>query len=541
MIRRALLALTVGGPALLAIALLTLLLRSAILAPEKPRPGGQYTEGVVGPVGSLNPLFAQEDDNAHEIDALLFEPLVQLTPSGRVEPRLAAQWEVSADQRSYTLNLRPTARWSDGSPVSADDVLFTIRTIQDPQFRGRLLSASWKDMTATAVDAHHVRFTLPGRNASFLATLGQLDILPAHLLGGTPLSALETGPFGAHPVGSGPFRLAERTGDRVTLEVNPFSWRRPWLARIVLRSFANEDAALEALKRGQVDAVGNLSPGAAAQARQDQHVAVYSVATYRYAQLLFNLKPEVSLFQDRRVRKAIAMSVDKKAIMGDIMGGEARPADGPVPRAISWAMDGAPPGPPYDPAQAAKLLDEAGWVLNGTTRVRDGSPFRFELVAGRDLPYERVARKVAADLAQVGIQVVVTAVPGSVLLRDFLNPRSFQMALTALDNGPDPDVYPFWHSTQTHAGGLNFVSMKRNVFIDKDLEDGRASLSLNERAKAYNDLQQLFVQEVPAVYLYSPTFVFAIDRRIRGVRLDSAVEPSERYARVSDWYIEVGR
>ncbi len=131
--------------------------------------------------------------------------------------------------------------------------------------------------------------------------------------------------------------------------------------------------------------------------------------------------------------------------------------------------------------------------------------------------------------------------PGATLIRDFLNPRTFETALTALDNGPDPDVYPFWHSSQAHPGGFNFVSMKRNVFIDKDLEDGRASLNLADRAKAYFDLEQIFVQEVPAVYLYSPTFVFAVDRRIRGVRLDSAVEPFERYAHVSDWYIEVGR
>ncbi len=542
MIRRGLLAAAAGPPIVLLAALLIVIFRSVILAPEKPRPGGQYTEGVVGPVGSLNPLFTDEDDNAHEASALLFEPLVRLTASGRGEGLLAEKWELGADQRIYTFTIRPGARWSDGSLVTSDDVLFTVRTIQNPQYPGSLLSTSWKDVTVAAVDSAHVRFTLPGRNASFLATLGQLDILPAHLLAGTPLPAMQSGPFAARPVGTGPFRLAERDADRLTLEPNPFSWRRPWLARIVLRSFASEDAALDAFRRGQIDAIANLSPAAAARARQDRHIAVHSVPTYRYTELLFNLRPEIPFFQDRRVRRAIAMSIDKKALVREILGGEASTADGPVPRAISWAVDGALQAPPHDPAQAAKLLDETGWMLNRSTRTRDGVPFRFELVVASDLPpYERVGRKLAADLAQVGIRVDVKPVPGTTLIRDFLNPRTFETALTALDNGPDPDVYPFWHSSQAHPGGFNFVSMKRNVFIDKDLEDGRASLNLADRAKAYFDLEQIFVQEVPAVYLYSPTFVFAVDRRIRGVRLDSAVEPFERYAHVSDWYIEVGR
>ncbi len=542
MIRRALLASAAVAPVLLLAVGMAVILRAVILAPEKPRPGGQYTEGIVGPLGSLNPLFVDSDDNAHDVAGLLFDPLLRLGSSGGVETLLAARWEVSEDQLSYTVALRPEARWSDGSAVTTEDVVFTVRTVQDPQFRRTVLQASWKDIIAKAIDPAQVRFTLPGRNAGFLATVSQLDLLPAHLLAGLPADAIESGPFGLHPVGTGSFRLVERVPDGAILERNPFAWRRPWLARIVVRSFANEDAALQALARGQVDALANLTPAGTARARQLPHVTVHSVATYRYAELLFNLKPEVPYFQDRRVRRAIALSVDRSGLISGALGGEARPADGPIPRAIAWAFNPATPTLQYDPGRAESLLNEAGWVRTENARTREGVPLRVQLVVGRDLPpYQQVARKVAADLQAVGIQVDVIPVGTSSLVRDFLSARAFQIALTAVDNGPDPDVFAFWHSSQARAGGLNFVSMKKNVFLDKDLEDGRATLDQAARARAYYDLQEIFAQEVPGISLYSPTFSFAVDRRIRGVRLDDAIEPVERYAHAAEWYIVVGR
>jgi len=540
-IRRALATAAAGAALLVLAGLLALVFRSAVLAPEKPRPGGQYTEGIIGPLGPLNPLFTEGDDNAHDVSALLFDSLVRVGADGIAEGRLASRWEISEDQRGYVFVLRSDARWSDGTRLTADDVVFTVRTIQDRQFRRLLLQTGWQDVVATAIDPGQVRFTLPGRNAGFLATVGQLQIVPSHLLAAVPVGAMESAPFGLHPVGSGPFRLVERAGDGAVLERNAFAWRRPWLNRVMLRSFPSEEAAVDALARGQIDAIANLSPSGAARVRQLKQVTVRSVGTYRYAELLFNLKPEVQYFQDRRVRRAIALAVDRPGIIAEILGGDARPADGPIPAAISWAF--APGNPPadYNPGDAGRLLDEAGWALQDGTRTKAGAPLQVQLVVGRDVgPYERVARKVAADLGAVGIQVEVLPVTTASLLRDYLTPRSFQMALTALDNGPDPDVFTLWHSSQAKSG-FNFTSMRRNVFIDKDLEDGRATTDLAARAKAYRDLQEIFAQEMLAVSLYSPTFTLAIDRRIKGVRLDPAVDPVDRYAHVADWYIEVGR
>jgi peptide/nickel transport system substrate-binding protein len=130
------------------------------------------------------------------------------------------------------------------------------------------------------------------------------------------------------------------------------------------------------------------------------------------------------------------------------------------------------------------------------------------------------------------------------LIHDWLTPRAFQMALTAFDNGPDPDVFPFWHSSQAHPGGYNFTSLPLKqyaAFIDNDLEQGRDSLSLSDRAQAYALFQQDFAREEPAVPLYSPAYAYAITRQMHGVRLDSALEPADRFDYVNEWYLEVGR
>ncbi len=523
--------------------MLVLVFRAVILAPETPRPGGTYTEGVVGEIAPLNPLFATEASTVSDVNALLFEPLVRVLPSGQIAPVLAARWEVSPDLRSYTFNLRGNARWSDGSSVSADDVVFTVRTVQDPQFPGAVLNASWKDIIATAIDSSHVRFALPGKNAGFMATLELLDIVPGHLLGGRSIADLAAQAQTLNPVGTGPFRLAKRLPDRLLLERNPFAWRPPWLDTVVLRTFSSQDAALDALDRGQIDGIANLSTGGLARVGRNHEVATYAASTYEYAELIMNLRPDAPLFQDVQVRKAIAMAIDKTAIIRDTLHGQAHAEDGPTPHAITWAYDAATQPPGYDPAGAGKLLDADGWLMqtNGV-RAKNGSPLAFNLTVSADLsPYQRVAEKVAMDLSRIGVDANVQPVSTAALIHDYLSPRTFDMVLIAFDNGPDPDVFAFWHSSQEHPGGFNFTSMKRNVFIDKYLEDGRSALDLPTRVKAYNRLQEQFAKDVPAVYLYSPIFNFAVDRRIHGVRLDSAVEPQERYAHVSDWYVEVGR
>src|SRR5439155_10317928 len=297
---------------------------------------------------------------------------------------------------TYSFTLRPNTHWSDGSPVTADDIVFTVRTVQDPQFPGALLNQSWKDIIATAVDSQHVRFALPGHNAGFLANLQLLYIVPAHLLAGKSVAELASASPNLNPVGTGPFRLVDQSADRIQLERNPFAWRRPWLNTLTIRSFSSQQAALDALDRGQISGIANLTPSAAAQERANREVKVLTASTYQYAELLFNLKTEEPFFQDVKVRQAIAKAIDRTSIIRDVLGGQAVPDDGPIPRSITWAYDGAAQQPVHDPVGAAKLLDDAGWVLVNGTRTKRSTSLSFRLTVSSDVPpYDRVAAKLA--------------------------------------------------------------------------------------------------------------------------------------------------
>jgi peptide/nickel transport system substrate-binding protein len=542
LIRRGLLTSLVAVPLLALVTVLVLVFRGVILSPEAPRPGGTYVEGVVGQLGSLNPLFGEATAGRNDLDALLFEPLVRVLPTGAIQGRLASHWEVSPDGRTYSFTLRSNARWSDGAPVTADDVVFTVRTVQDPQFPGALLTQSWKDVIATAVDAQHVRFALPGHNAGFLANLELLDIVPSHLLAGRPMGDLASASTNLNPVGTGPYRLVAQTSDTIQLERNPYAWRKPWIEDITIRSYPSQAAGLDALDRSEIDGLGNLTPSGVAQEAGNKQVSVLRASTYQYAELILNLKQDEPYFQDIKVRQAIAEAIDRTGIIRDVLGGQAIPDDSPIPRAITWAYDSNAQQPPYNPDAAAKLLDDAGWTLVKGVRTKGSTNLSFVLTVSSDVPpYERVAEKVSEDLAHVGIEAQVVPVTTASLIHDYLNPRTFDMALTAFDNGPDPDVYTFWHSSQNHPGGFNFSGMKKDVFMDGDLEDGRNTLDLKARAKAYFTFQEDFAKELPAIFLYSPRYVLAISKRIHGVKLDSAIEPEERFANVNDWYIEVGR
>jgi peptide/nickel transport system substrate-binding protein len=141
----------------------------------------------------------------------------------------------------------------------------------------------------------------------------------------------------------------------------------------------------------------------------------------------------------------------------------------------------------------------------------------------------------------VGIEAHVVPVSAAEMLRKYLKPRTFELALVAFDNGPDPDVFILWHSSAASGTGFNFVSMRRNAFIDRDLEDGRTTFDRLARRAAYLDFQRLLADELPAVFLYSPRFNYAVDRRVQGIALQAAVEPYDRFGSIDRWHVATRR
>ncbi len=500
-----------------------------------PDVGGTYVEGTVGKPQYINPLLASNDIDA-DLSALIFSGLTQTDASGAIVPDLAKSWDVSPDAKVFTFHLREGVRWQDGIPFSADDVMATIRLIQDPAFPGSPdLAAVWRSVSVEKLDPYTVRFTLKSPYTPFL-NMTTLGLLPAHVFSGVSAKSLPYHPFNQNPFGTGRFRLAKGGlgPDRVVLERNPdYYLARPYLDRVEIRFFPTWESALAALRKGMLQGVAYVPPEDLSAVRSDGRFAVYSEQYSGLTLLVFNLRR--SPFDRQPVRQALALSLDRQRLIDGGVLGQGVLAEGPVPP-NSWAFkrDLAPLRPA--PEIAARLLQGEGWRLQNGRWQKDGLPLKLTIVTNENPERERVAKLVADQWRDFGIEVDVKSYRLTKLLSDYLSVHQFDVALVGWKGvNNDPDPYPLWHSTQID-GGLNFGAY-RSVRADQLLERARQTLSQDERKRLYHEFQSIFAEDVPAIPLYYPVYNFLVSREVKGVSLGVLNDPSDRFRSISQWYM----
>lgn len=507
-------------------------------AGSEPAFGGVYVEGVIGAPSRVNPVFAAQNDVDEALAALVFAGLTRLDDQGAPFPDLAESWTLSADARTYTFRLRQGLVWQDGSPLTADDVLFTYELLRSPTLRmAPPLSRLLADVTLEKVDARTVTLTLPKPFAPLPAYL-TLGILPAHLVETTGAAALFDAPFNQQPVGAGPYRLEELSRERAVLVANAsYHLGRPFVQRIELRFYRDEGALLAALKARQVGGAlfaGRLGSADLLYIERRSDVAATTLTTTETAYVFFNLRR--SLFQDRRLREALLHGLDRDAIVAEVLQGQALRADSPLVPA-SWAYADALGRYKFDANLAGLLLDEAGWRRNASgARTKDGRELAFTLTTSADPVWLAVAGRVAEQWKALGIRVTVDNVGSTGLVRDVLEPRSFEAALFAGIGDADPDPYPAWHSSQTGSKGGN-LSQLSDDRVDRVLDEGRVVANQPRRRELYVEFQELFAQEVPSIPLYVSTALYVQPRSLRGVRAGLLDSPGARFKQVQEWHL----
>jgi peptide/nickel transport system substrate-binding protein len=508
-----------------------------------PASGGGIVEALYGGFpGPLNALFEAED-NARDIDSLVYEGLTTVQGDQSVVPLLARSWTVSDDRLSYTFELRHDVRWADGQRFGADDVMFTFEVLRSPDYDQSTMQF-WKEIQTERLGDYRVRFTLKAPSASFPLALRQ-GMIARHLFNGVSVKGISADPHsGSRALGTGPFKVESVSKDRrtVTLERNPYYTRpRPYLDRVSFRTYPTLGDAVDAVSRGEADSVGALQPPQLGALAKRQDLSVRQLKTFSFSAVLFNLTPELSVyFNPPAVRQALGQAIDRRKIVSTVLEGHADPAAGPIPP-TDWAYSSEAANKyPYDRDAAARTLDRAGWKMNPRTglRNREGRDFSVSLVTADAYPYRQVAENVSAQLRQVGVEAKVEPVPASVLVGKYVLGRSYQMALVAFDNGPDPDQYSLWHSGAPR-DSLNLAGplVPRQALIDKDLEDGRAAVDRRSRAAAYGDFQDLIQDAAPAAFLFEPHYAYVVSNRVRGLRTNAVIEPVDRFQYVAGWYV----
>ena len=509
----------------------------------RPGHGGTYVEGIAGQPQALNPLLSGFNPPDQDLCALIFSGLTRLGEDGKVEPDLASDWDIGADGLTYTFYLRSNAYWHDGTPVTVDDVILTIRLIQDPEFPGppELGADVWRMVKIKEIDDLTVQFTLDEPYAPFLdyTTVG---ILPAHRVAGIGAAGLPAASFNLAPVGSGPFQVEEIEGEKgtvtsVVLKHFPRYYRaRPYLDRIQFRFYADYGAVLDAYTAGQVEGVASVRAQDLPRARELADLDLFSAQIAEYGIVFLNLADDdLPFFQEHAVRQAMMLALDRQALIDEVLEGQALVTDSPILPG-TWAYEANASGYDHDLQRAQALLDEAGWVraTQGDARHKGGDRFRFTLLTSRVPQREAAAEMLAEQWAELGLEVVVASVSAAEL-REALNARRFQAALVHLALPGDPDPYPFWHEKQIDEG-QNYAGFEHRR-ISEVTEQARVTPNENRRRVLYEEFQELFAEQLPSLPLYVPVYTYGVDQRINDVQIGPLMHPSDRFRTVLNWWL----
>ncbi len=532
-----LLALIIGVGTLTALAYLEP--RSEAPGEELPAHGGSYVEGVAGAPSRVNPLFATFNAVDSDLSSLVFSGLVRLGPKGDVQPDLAELPKVTPDGKSYAFELRRGLIWHDGEPLDAEDVLFTIDAIQDPEFQGDpVLADVFRDVKTEAPDDHTVIMTLPEPFAPFLSYTA-VGILPRHLLSELDAGGLAETPFNQRPIGSGPFRLTDLSDTGATLEsFAAYHLGQPRLEKMEIRFYPDDARLLNALLAEEVGGAlfrPGMDPEDIALIDSEPRWVRRSLHTTAYSLVYLNLTAPI--FEDVEVRHALQQGLDREALIDDLLGGQALPIDSPIIRDL-WASTPDPDAYAFDPGRAEELLSDDGWVREESGWVKDGVPLSFVLSSSDDPTQSRVAQEIARQWQELGIQVQVELSGVSQFTEEVLLPREFDAALRTISlPGPDPDPYPFWHSTQAQGEGLNLSGFS-DPFADWLLEDARQTSDIAQRAADYRSFQAIFAEGLPAVLLYTPTYQYVVRADLQEVKPGLLFVLSSRFNDVHLWHTE---
>ncbi len=524
-------------------------LLNASLLVAAPAPGGQLTEGLIGSPRFINPVLAISDAD-RDLTALAYSGLLHGSHSGEYVPDLAASYGVSEDGMTYTFVLRPEATFHDGTKVTAEDVVFTIAQIQDPALKSPM-RASWDGVVVEAVDPTTVRFTLKAPYAPFIENL-TLGILPKHLWGTVGSEEFPFSELNTEPIGSGPYRMGNiarsASGIPSSYQLIPFSGYAlgaPYLS-LTLRFYQSEEALVQALQGGEIDAASGLSPDNLAELNQ---LDITTSPLNRVFGVFFN-QNQSEVLRDKDVRVALSMATDRQDLVQAVLGGYGTELEGPVPPSLLARGDiplAASSTPQERIAEASRYLGARGWKpgANGALEKVSGSGknektllLSFSLSTG-NVPELRAAAQYLKDAwGQLGAAVEIKIYEQGDLSQNVIRPRKYDALLFGEVIGRELDLYAFWHSSQRNDPGLN-IALYANATADDVLEELRQTQDDAARTVLYDKFTAELARDIPALFLYAPAFVYSIPKDIQGVEIGLIEDPSDRFLSVAKWHKEV--
>ena len=564
-----------------------------------PEAGGEYTEGLIGAPKFINPILAQTNDTDMDICRLVFSGLFRIDKNQELVNDLAESYDVSENQKEYTFHLRHDARFHDGEDLNADDLVFTFESILDPDFASPL-NATFAGVSIERLDDHTIKFILREEFAPFPSTL-TFGVLPEHIWAEITPENATLAKQNTNPTGSGPYKFSEIKKDQdgniksYLLEKNELYYDHAgYIEKITFKFYPDLESSLEAVKNKRVEGVSFVPKDSKAEvSKQNKSLEFYSLRLPQYTAIFFNQKNE--LLQDRQIREALALSIDKDRILQQTLLGEGEIIHGPIlPGYLGYNPEIKKYQ--YDLEAAKKVLDDNGWVFpevieeeeeeeeateeesteeesaeeaseskdnddeeeptakentdNSTeeseegpkrpVRMKDGKELAFAITTINQSEYLETIEVIKESWQALGVRLETNVYSSKDIQKKVIKTRDYEALLFGEIIGTDPDPYPFWHSSQSKDPGLN-LAVFYNKDIDQLLEEARKTNDEEQRRIKYIHFQNTLIDELPAIFLYNPAYTYAVDKKIKGIASYYITMPSDRFAAIHQWHIKVNR
>jgi len=558
-----------------------------------PVRGGEYTEGLVGTPQYVNPLYAAHTDVDSDLSNLIYSSLFERGPEGRLVKDLAANIE-NSDNKVFTITLRQDAKWHDsgmkwknGRAVKPKDVLFTFQAIKNSDYKSPLRDR-FVGVKAEKLQGNRVRFILSEPYAAFpeLLTFG---VLPAELWKQIPPQSALLTELNLKPIGSGPYQFQQFSKDKngnikeYQLTVNPDYYKdKPLVKEMSFRFFPNFEEAIAALNNDVIDGISYLPP--------EKKERLITPKAYQLHKL--NIPQVTSVFlnqqspklQDKKIRQALALAIDRQDIVQESLAGEGSIVNGP---ALPGGTEVDIEAYDHDQAKAKQLLQEAGWeskkisaqmvaqarqardqatsssatstdqtaesdsengqehgtwleLGQGEWRQKDGNYLKLELATVQTGENERVVRQIKNQWERIGVKTDIRLLPAGQVNDRIVDQRNFEAFFYSYTVNSVSDCYAFWHSSQAESGLSNITNYTCEE-ADKLLEQARQSDDRRTRLQKYNEFQRVLARDVPAIFMYSPFYTYVQSKEVKGYGVKRIIEPKNRFANIEDWYIKTGK
>lgn len=501
---------------------------------EIPARGGSFSEGVVGSPLKINPLLAISDVDRDLVD-LVYAGLMRADGKGGLEPELAESFTLSEDGLTYTFVLKEGLRWHDGESVTAEDVLFTINRVKNPAI-GSPKRANWEGVEVTLIDNRTIEFVLRRPYAPFLENT-TLGILPQHVWSELTPEEFNLTERNLSPIGAGPYQFENfkkrQNGTITSYTLSSFDEylpHEPYLRKITFYFYPNSAELIDAYNSGDIDAI-RAHPENVDQVKSLD--ALTRITLPKIFTVFFN-ESNSSVLEDKAVREALDLAIDRDALIEAAVKGYA------VPQELPLFIDAPDLIATSSPDRAREILEDAGWELaeggiREKTSKNNSTLLGFTLSTSNNPELIATAEELKRQWEALGASVNIQILELADLEQTRIRPREYEALLFGQIVGFNPDPYAFWHSSQRNDPGFN-ITLYANPSIDSVVQTIRQNITAEERQEAYYEFAQELMTDRPGIFLYSPVEMYLIDERIKGNDTERITLSAERFSAIEDWH-----